>query len=271
MKNIYRRRYGGRFRVLPLCILMGFIFPAIIQAQSSSPPLATLLEKLGKQVESFRQQYPAVTCSEAVSQVKLAKGGGVVRRLESQFDYLILISPGENYLAVEESRLIKKPSAKRNDVPLLVTGGFSTMILVFHPLYQNCFEYLQLPEESIGGKRVVCIQFQHVPGTRSTACLRLNGRDVPLELKGKAWIDPETMAFIRITAELASPLTDLGLQTLTADVQYAPVRFDGAESAYWLPTSALIEVATAQQHWRNIHRFTDYRRFSVTTQSSVKR
>jgi len=33
--------------------------------------------------------------------------------------------------------------------------------------------------------------------------------------------------------------------------------------------TATIEVETTRQHWRNTHRFSDYKRFSVSTQESV--
>jgi hypothetical protein len=258
-------------RLLPVVILIGSILPARAQTQPDAPPLASLLERLGNKVELFRQQFPGVTCTESLLQVKLGKSGEIIRKQDSQSDYLILMKLRENYLTVEESRIVTKQPKKQEGVPLLVTGGFSTLVLVFHPLYQNCFEFVKLPEEMLNGKRVLRIRFRHVAGTRSTAAVRLETRDVPLDLKGHAWIDPETATVLRITAELAEPLSDLGLQTFSADVQYAPIRFATSEGDYWLPASAAIEVATARQHWRNVHQFTNYRRFSVTSASSVQR
>jgi hypothetical protein len=32
---------------------------------------------------------------------------------------------------------------------------------------------------------------------------------------------------------------------------------------------ATIDVETPKQHWRNIHRFTEYKRFSVSTAAAV--
>jgi hypothetical protein len=31
----------------------------------------------------------------------------------------------------------------------------------------------------------------------------------------------------------------------------------------WLPASATIDLETPRQHWRNIHHFTDYRKYRV--------
>ena len=270
MNNTHYR--GRRLCMLPALLLAACI-PARAEAQAadSLPPLAPLLEQLGEKIELFRQQFQTVACTEAVSQVKFGKKGEVLRRQEMQFDYLILMKLRNNALTVEESRIVKKQSEKGKSAPLLTTDGFPTLTLVFHPIYQNSFEFTRMPEETVGGRKLVRVLYQHIPGTRSTAALRLGERDYPLELRGSAWIDPQTVEIVRITAELPAPLTDLGLQTLTADVQYAPVRFASNEETYMLPSNAAIEVATNRQHWRNTHRFTEYRCFSVSLGTTLKR
>ena len=65
-------------------------------------------------------------------------------------------------------------------------------------------------------------------------------------------------------------MTDLGLRTLNTDVRYSAIRFGNEHETYWFPTDAIIEVETARQHWRNLHHFTKYQQFNVSTQESVK-
>jgi hypothetical protein len=36
------------------------------------------------------------------------------------------------------------------------------------------------------------------------------------------------------------------------------------ELPYWMPISAVIDVETMRRHWRNVHRFTGYKRFCAT-------
>ena len=254
-----------------LCALMYLARPASGQEIPRGPLLPVLLEQLGRSVEVFREQFPAVACTETLSQVKFGNKGKVVQRQESQSDYLIFMNIVNNDLLVEESRVPKSRAPKHNSTPLLVTNGFATLILIFHPMYQDCFEFSQVSEEMMNGKRVIHLRFQHIPGTRSTTALRIGTRDEPLELQGSAWVEPDSVTVVRITAELTSPLTERGLHTFSADVHYAPVRFAGAPGAFWLPSSAAIEVGTRLQHWRNAHWFTDYRRFSVTSESVIQK
>ena len=254
-----------------LCTLMYLARPASGQEVPGTFPLPLLLEQLGRSVEMFREQFPAVACTEKLSQVKLGDKGKVIQRQESQSDYLIFMNIVNNQLLVEESRVPQGRAPKRSSAPLLVTNGFATLILIFHPMYQDCFEFSQAAEEMMDGKRVVRLRFHHIPGTRSTAALRIGARDEPLDLQGSAWVDPESATVVRIAAELSAPLAERGLQTFSADVHYAPVRFAGAPGVFWLPSSAAIEVGTRLQHWRNAHWFTDYRRFSVTSESVIQK
>jgi hypothetical protein len=101
------------------------------------------------------------------------------------------------------------------------------------------------------------------------AALALRGREYPLELSGTAWIDPQTGAIQKIVAEIGNTMEDVGLKNLRSEVEYAPVPFRGVKDTYWFPAQARVEVETPRQHWRNTHRFTDYKRFSVDTEEQV--
>jgi hypothetical protein len=47
------------------------------------------------------------------------------------------------------------------------------------------------------------------------------------------------------------------------------VRFGDDPAAHWLPETATIEAETPTQRWRNVHRFVNYKRFTVETKESV--
>jgi hypothetical protein len=232
-------------------------------------PTAALVERVGKTVEIFGTRFSEVSCTESVTQAKLDKVGKVLFQQESAFDYLILMDLKGDEPSLEESRVVQKEARNPTNLPLLLTSGFPTLQLVFHPYYQGSFEYEKLPEESTEGKVLVRIRFRHVKGTLSTSALRLRGKDFPLDLEGIAWVDPDSAAIVRISAQLEAPLTDVGLKSLQADVRYAATRFPGIESAYSLPVLATVDVETLRQRWRNIHRFAAYRHFSVRSESTV--
>jgi hypothetical protein len=249
--------------VLALCV-----WPP--HASAAATPLIEALERTGRTVEQFWGHFPEVTCQESVLQTKLEKSGKIIYQQETQFDYLVMAETSSEDLAVAESRQVKRQTGKEKDLPLLVTNGFSMMMLVFHPFYQGSFEFSPPVHDVIDGKPALRIDFQHIKGKRSPSVLQLRGRNYPLDWKGTAWIDPGNWSIRRIEAGLEEPMDDVGLRTLHCDVQYAPVHFSSTPETYWLPQVAEIEAETLRQHWRNVHRFTDYRRFSTDVTEKQK-
>lgn len=245
-----------------LCVML-LLSSARTASAGSSLPLEQLLQRSDKFVQKFWQQFADVTCSEAVVQAKLGKNGKVMYQREELFDYLVFMDLQSDGIGVTESRQAKKAPGKAENVPLLVTNGFSTMLLIFHPYYQNSFEFESLSDEVVDGKNLQRVHFRHVKGTRSPSVLQLRGRDYALDFEGTAWLDGESGAIVRIESGLEASLEDVGLRAFHSDVRYAPVRFSTSAEPYWLPITAEIEAETPRQHWRNVHRFTAYKLFST--------
>ena len=152
---------------------------------------------------------------------------------------------------------------------MLVSNGFATLFLVFHPYYSSGFEFTDLGAEQLDGHPFHKVQFKHIAGMRSPAALALRGREYPLDLAGVAWIDPQTGVIGKIDAGLGSSMEDIGLKSMHSEVQFQPVPFKNSKDVYWFPAQASVEVETPRQHWRNTHDFTDYKRFSVSTEEKV--
>jgi hypothetical protein len=269
-KQIRRSALVLARRVGVALVFSGMLFgDAARSAEPTSQSLDQLLDRTGSVVSKFLDQLSQVKCTEQVSQAKLGKGGKPEYKEDSTFDYLVLLQASGGELTLAESRLAERSPRHKQNLPLLVTNGFSTLLLVFHPSYQASFQFTSLEDEFLDGKRYARVGFRHVPGMRSTAVLLLRGREYPLDLAGLAWVDRDSGEIVKMSAELESSMEDVGLRALRSEVQYAPIRFFGAKEAYWLPVSATIDVETPRQHWRNLHRFTAYQRFSTSVQSTI--
>jgi hypothetical protein len=250
-----------------MIIFLGICSGVVVRpARAADDPLEVLLQRTSDQVSAYLDRISEVSCSEVVLQEKLGDSGKTIEKEESSFNYLILLSSASGDLSLVESRLedASKP-AKKLQRPLLISNGFATLFLVFHPYYSAGFTFTDGGEETVSGRTIAKIHFQHIPGTRTPAALAVGGREFPLDLTGMAWIDVETGVITRIAAGIDAGMEDVGLRTLRADVQYSPVTFHNPPVTYWLPSAVMIEVETKHQHWRNTHRFSEYRRFSVNT------
>ena len=244
------------------------IFSPAASADTNS--LQALLDRAGSNVSTFLDLVSEVNCTEHLTQERIADNGKTIEKRESAFDYLVLLSNTGGELSLVESRVAadsnKKPEEKS---PLLVSNGFSMLLLVFHPYYSSAFQFNLANGDTGSEDGLVEVHFQHVPGARSPAALALRGREYPLDISGTAWIDSGSGVIEKIAARIGAEMEDVGLRTMTCEIEYAPVSFRTAPGTYWLPAHAVVEVQSRHQHWRNTHVFSAYKRFSVNTKEQV--
>lgn len=262
-------RFRNRLRSALLVPLL--LTGALAGAEPSQEPFDKILDRVTQRVSDSLELFSDVKCTEQVTQEKLKPNGKIELQEQSTYDYLVILTNAGGELSLDESRLpLKQPAADRKkDISMLLSNGFATLFLVFHPYYANSFEFTDAGADLLSGHNARKIRFQHIRNTRSIAALALRGREYPLEMSGTAWVDPESGILLRIEAGIASTLEDIGMKSLQSQVTFAPVSFHKDEPVHWLPTEAVVEVETPKQHWRNTHRFSAYKQFSVTTEEHV--
>jgi len=219
-----------------------------------------------KLIDKFFEQTANVVCNEDVAQTLVGKNGKPMYREESVFDYQLQSSNRSGSLKLVESRDARKAAFRDPNKTLLITNGFASMLLILHQSYEPSYTFQPVGEELIDGRTLVKIHFKPVAGASSPAAIQLRSRNYPLPLAGDIWIDRESASVVKLISSLESPMDDLGLHDLRSEIHYSVVQFHDPEEAYWMPASAVIDVETPKQHWRNVHRFTDYRRFRATIQ-----
>jgi hypothetical protein len=245
---------------------------AVAPLAHATSPLAVemVVDRTSKEVKSYLDQVSDVTCTERVELEKLAPNGKVQFSEEDTYNYFVLLQGSNDDLQLSESRLLQSPEHKQpKNVSLLLTNGFSTLFLIFHPYYVAGYRFEDAGFETIGTQRYERLHFTAIPGARTPAALAVRNREYPLELTGDAWIDPTTGNIARIQATLAHDLSDVGLRSFHVAVDYIPIRLPAWQQAYLFPGTATIEVETERQHWRNTHHFSDYKSFSVDTNQNI--
>jgi hypothetical protein len=251
------------------------LLASAVQAQLQSASLSTSTDAVTapgldalllarKSVEKFFEQSSNVVCTESVSQLTIGKNGKPEYREESRFVYQLQASTTTGSLKLAESRETRKAAFRDAGRTLLITNGFASMLLIVHPEYETSYIFERAGEENVDGKPLSKINFRPVAGGSSPAALQLRGQNYPLPLSGTLWIDPQNGAITKLIAAVDSSLSDLGLQGMRSEIHYATVQFHDPEESYWMPVSATIDVETPRQHWRNVHRFTAYKRFTAT-------
>jgi hypothetical protein len=231
-------------------------------AQASSS-LSGLLMKAHAQVQHFADQFSYLRYDDDVVEAKLKKNDKVAYHQEIVYDSLLRMSFDEGKLRVDEQRLVAKPPRRIERRPLLETYGFSTLEMVFHPYYESSFRFSDSGSDLQQGRVLEKVSFQHIPNTPSPILYQTLGPDRPLDVSGVAWIDPSTGDIYRIDAVISSGISDIGIKSITASVVFQPVVLQNEKMPELLPMTATVDLETPRQHWRNIHKFSDYRKYRV--------
>jgi len=217
-----------------------------------------------RSVEKYFETAANLVCTESVTQAIVGKNGKPAYREESVFEYQLQANTDSGSLKLVESRDTRKASFRDAARTLLITNGFASMLLIVHSDYENSYTFEFDGNETTDGATLTKIRFKAIPGASSPAAMRLRGENYPIPLSGTLWIDPRTGAVNKLIASVDSSLADLGLQGMRSEIHYAMLQFHDPEESYWIPISATIDVETPKQHWRNVHRFANCKRFRAT-------
>ena len=267
---ITRIQFNASVLLLTIISLAGLSFAENPAESPEARKLNDLLARVANQTSAFLDQFSDVKCTEQVRQEKLGRDDKVELKEDSTYDYLVILTNAGGELNLSESRIpVHEAKRDRKNTSMLLSNGFATLFLVFHPYYAESFKFMLAGEDMVGGRPLQKISFTHVSGMKSPAALALRGREYPLELTGTAWIEPQSGSITKIEAGISDSLQDVGLKALNSEIDFSPVPFVDLKQVYWFPAQARVEVETPRQHWRNLHRFTAYKKFSVTTEEQV--
>jgi tetratricopeptide (TPR) repeat protein len=241
---------------------------------SNQNELEGVLKKVGEGVESFFKNFPNTVSLEQVHQERLGKDGKVAHALDQDFQYLLLAHADKWGLGIDELRTTaqgENTALGGLDQGLMLTAGFSSVSLLFHPAYQDGAGFRYLGLQSLDGKDMHVIAFAQKPETaRTTERFKSNEGSVLILLQGLAWIDPTTFQILRLRTDLLSPQPSIRLQRQTTEIQFQKVSFKDVATALWLPQEVSVTVDWKGRVYRNWHRYSDFKVFNVETKEKRK-
>lgn len=245
-------------------LLLASVLAHTAQTVSAQNSNNTAVDMAQKQITAYLDKLADFHCTESVTQQKLTPNGHVEATEHAKYDYLIMMNGTGDEFQLNESRIESANArGKQTQLPMLVTNGVATVLLVFHPYYRDSFTFEAGAEENVDGHPAIPVRFAHITGRRTPAALALRGREYPLELEGTAWLDRQSGEVVKVEANLQHDMTDVGLRALHVQVEYKPSAPNKSVGTLDLPALAVVDVETPRQHWRNTHVFDNYRGFST--------
>ena len=253
------------------------ISPAADQHQ-----LSMILRRTGAAVDEFFANMVDLIAHEDIIQERLVSGavnggmpGGLIEsKARVRDSYLIVRQADGDRTEVDEFRMNDKGmriDEAGPDKGFVTTSGFALGIVHFSSVIQWDSRFLHLGDQKIGAKETYVIAFAQLPGeARNTVTMQAEGVKLKnLFVQGIAWVDKTNFQIVQMRTELLAPQPDIGLDEQTTEIRFGEVRFADLAVPLWLPrdvnvymkfsAGALIEI------FRNVHHYTDYRRYRVST------
>jgi tetratricopeptide (TPR) repeat protein len=234
------------------------------------PGVSCSLDDVLKNVSARVQELPAVvdryTATEVLHQEDVNNAGVADSVADLSFNYLASVREIKNKygesLDVQEYR---NGSTGTEMFPnKMASVGLPSIVLIFHPILVKDFDMKCEGLSRAQGSFAWQVYFRQRADQESRIRrYRMGGHVFPIALKGRAWIDANTLQIVRLETDLREPHPELRLNSEHLVMQYGPVKFKSRKEELWLPSSADYYAVLRGQRFHRRHSFTNYILFSV--------
>ena len=243
----------------------------LVLEPGASCQLDEVLQVTGDRVKELVENVDRFTATEKVDHSSLSPLGLEISREMRKFDYMVEIRPfGTHDLDVQEYR---NGSVSAQQFPGHIgTIGLPTLALLFHPYYQEKYEFACEGRGAWRGKPAWMIHFQQRTDRKSAMLIyRVGGKSFAVGLKGRAWIDAASSQILAIETDTMRPVPEIRLMRDHQLIEYGPVDFRNDTMHLWLPKSADWYSSLSGQRYHRRHTFTQFLLFSVDDSQKISK
>jgi tetratricopeptide repeat protein len=241
----------------------------LVLESGASCQLDDVIQATGNRVKELVENVDRFTATEKVEHSSLSPLGLQISKEMIKFDYMVEIRPfGAHDLDVQEYR---NGSVSAQQFPGHIgTIGLPTLALVFHPYYQEKYEFACEGRGSWRGKPAWMVHFQQRTDRKSAMLVyRVSGKSYAVGLKGRAWIDTASSQILAIETDTMRPVPEIRLVRDHQLIEYGPVDFRNNTMHLWLPKSADWYSSLSGQRYHRRHSFSNFLLFSVDDQQKI--
>jgi hypothetical protein len=235
--------------------------------------LTIILRRAGEDVQAFFSNFQNTASEERVREERLNKDGKVKEYLDQRFQYVLVARPEDWGMGLEESRTDTHGNQAYPvglNSGLMLTSGFASASLVFHPAYQSGAAFRYLGRQTVNGRGCFVVAFAQRPETAQTVeRFNVNGSSVLVLFQGLAWIDDRNYKLVRLRTDLLKPLPQIRLNRQTTEIGYGLVTFKEMSAEMWLPRDVAVTVEWQGRTYKNMHQYTDFKLFHTEAKEKV--
>jgi hypothetical protein len=90
------------------------------------------------------------------------------------------------------------------------------------------------------------------------------GAAVDMLTQGILWVDKNSFQIIRMRTDLLAQRNEIRLEQLTTEVTFVGVHLQDVPKPLWLPSDVDVYIGIDKQRFRNVHHYTNYRRYRTS-------
>lgn len=239
-----------------------------LQPAPDQQRLPAILQKMGRAVDDFVRNLGDLIAHEEVLQEKLDARGKPKSKERFQDEYLIL-HRGNEWGARAEYRMDAK-GIRLGPIGLekgyVVTSGFALTCISFSTSVQPQSRFRYLGDQTLGSRATYVLGFTQKPGdvTFGTTMKGVGGNDTDVLTQGILWVDQSNFQIVRVRTDLLIPRHEIRLEQATTEMTMAEVRLPELPNPLWLPDNVEVYLDIQGHQYRNVHRYTNYRRYRVS-------
>jgi hypothetical protein len=272
----------------------------IPELKGISPPpneqaLGTILQNTGARVDEFLANVVATVGQEDIAQqreISTGMPGGTMQASQHMQDSYLILRTTDSTHQLEEFRMDAKGNRMDEsgmDKGFFVTSGFALSSVHFATQFQWDSRFLYLGDQKIDGRDTYVVAFAQLPseGRIAVTIQGRNGKTFRMLCQGIAWIDKASFHLLQLRTDLLAPRPEIGLDQQTTKIAYSEVRFADLAMPLWLPHDVNVYVRftdrsealqygnqgdvvdlgphVTDQTFRNMHRYSNYQRYRVST------
>ena len=154
----------------------------------------------------------------------------------------------------------------------MLTSGFASASLIFHPLYQAESTFKYLGRQKINGQDTLVIAFAQRPEkARLYGVFKMGDTSMPTFSQGLAWVDSKTYEILRLRTDLLRPLPEVRLEKETTEIDFSENHFKSIAEAFWLPREVKVSVDWNGKSLLNKHEYSDFKLFNVGATQKIEK
>jgi hypothetical protein len=248
--------------------------PSLAGMKADSGPLPggmdELLKQVGVNVERFFNDVSSTLATEEVRMAALDSRGRPRFARSEQFSYRFTRHFFKGQPVLEESRdpLTKHMAPQPINPNFMLTSGFASSLILFHPSMQPGVSYRLLGRQQQRDGPAYVVGFAQRPGVSRPLGSFQNhgdGNAVTFYVQGIAWISADRHQVMRLRTDLLEPIPEVRLNRETCEISYVPYRFSNAPEIFMLPGRVTVSVGWGRKRLRNEHLFLEYHLFASTS------